>query len=142
MLDVQAYAAGGVEADKHVKAAIRKALAPAALSGQSSSNPKPLPDFDLFHSTQLAHGGHLPFTNMRSGMWFDGCSFVKAEFPQSFSDRDCDRMMCDRLKMFVEPQMHESADEAALAGEFLSCFINHPHPAQAVQLLSASGLAQ
>ena len=44
-------------------------------------------------------------------MWFDGCSFVMADFAQKSLDNPYD------MKILSEPQMHESADEVALAGE-------------------------
>lgn len=115
-------AAGGKEADKQIRAAIRTALAPAAqavparksLLASSSSNTAYT--FQLNHSNRYGNNTGQPCTQL----WYDGgdqncmCAvWPRAELGMEYN-----------IRIMAEPAMHESAAKEILEGDLRSI-----HPA-------------
>lgn len=96
--------AGGAEADKQVRAAIEKALAPAALAG--NANPSV---FALNRSDRTSENSNSSFS-VKSPQ-YAGCAFLCAVWDRLALAREYN------MQILAEPAVHESAEEERLAGE-------------------------
>ncbi|KAL0020479.1 hypothetical protein WJX77_009137 [Trebouxia sp. C0004] len=95
---------GGPEADKHVRAAISKALAPAALPGLAKGS-----SFALSLSDRAGFNEATPFSVRSPLPGYDDCTFLCAVWDQETLAKEYN------MKIMAEPVVHESADKDLLA---------------------------
>ena len=98
--------AGGAEADKQVRAAIKKALAPAALAGNADPSV-----FALNCSDRRSENSNSSFSVKSPHPGYDGCVFLCAVWDRLALAREYN------MQILAEPAVHESAEEERLAGE-------------------------
>lgn len=104
------HGAGGAEADKHVRAAIKKALTPAALPGAAKGCM-----FALNVSNSRGMNSRHPFSMKTNFHDIFGNGFLCAVWGAQDLAKEYD------MKVMAEPVVHESADKDLLAGEVCTC---------------------
>ncbi|DBB09876.1 TPA: hypothetical protein ACH3X3_001489 [Trebouxia sp. C0006] len=95
---------GGPEADKRVRAAISKALTPAALPGLAKGS-----SFALNQSDRAGFNDGTPFSVRSPLPEYDDCTFLCAVWDKETLAKDYN------MKVMAEPVVHESADKDLLA---------------------------
>ncbi|KAL0037451.1 hypothetical protein WJX79_008678 [Trebouxia sp. C0005] len=99
---------GGPEADKHVRAAISKALTPAALPGLAKRS-----SFALSMSNRAGFNDGTPFSVRFPLPEYDDCTFLCAVWDKETLAQEYN------MKIMAEPVVHESADKDLLAARAL-----------------------
>ena len=99
---------GGAEADKQVRAAIRKALTPAVIAGKAKHGA-----FQLHRSDRASHDMVMfkSFSDKMTINEYDDCTFLCALWGPSSVDEDYN------MQILAEPEVHESANQERIDGE-------------------------